>query len=374
MPSSSSSPRSIAYFVSAHGFGHAARSAAVMAAIQRRCPEVRFHIFTQAPGWFFKDSLAGPHTCHPLETDVGLVQRSPLEEDMEETLARLDAFFPLRPDFLAACCRQVAAHDCQLVICDIAALGIAVANTLVLPSVLVENFTWDWIYAHYPTLAYPPAIQTGLQTHADYQAALYAGASYRIQAEPVCHALPADLTVPPACRPSRVPGARTRQKLGIGQETPLVLVTMGGTPASYTFLSHLRQQKEICFLLPGLGTALEREDNLIKMPARSSFRHPDLIAAADVVVGKVGYSTLAEIYHAGRPFGFVQRPDFPESPPLAKYILTEMSALEIAPGDFEEGRWVNMLETLLALPRHPSQAPNGAELIADFVWDRLTAE
>lgn len=373
MSSTSSSTRSIAYFVSAHGFGHAARSAAVMAAIQHRWPEAHFHIFTRAPGWFFADALAGPHTCHPLETDVGLVQRSPLEEDMEETLARLDAFFPLRPAHLEACGRQLAACDCQLVICDIAALGIAAANALGLPSILVENFTWDWIYARYPAHTHSPAIRKRLRIHAGYQAELNHGASYRIQAEPVCHALRADLTVPPACRVSKMPAALTRERLGIGQERPLVLVTMGGTPATYNFLHHLRQHKGICFLLPGLGTTLEREGNLIKLPARSSFRHPDLIAAADAVVGKVGYSTLAEIYHAGTPFGFVQRPDFPESPPLAEYIRAEMSALEIAPGDFEEGRWVKMLEPLLALPRHPSSTPNGADLIADFVWDRITS-
>lgn len=367
MPVPSKAPTAIATFVSAHGFGHAARSTAVMAAIQRRSPEVHFHIFTQAPAWFFADSLAGPHTCHPMETDVGLVQRSPLEEDLGQTLVRLDALFPLTADRLAGCCRQVAAQNCRLVICDIAALGIAVAKELGLPSILVENFTWDWIYASYPHA--PPE----LQAHARYQAELYAQASYRIQAEPVCRPLTVDLTVPPVCRQSRVPRAQTRQQLGLAQETPLVLVTMGGTPATYTFLNRLGQLKEVCFLLPGLGQTLVHEGNRIKMPARSEFRHPDLIAAADAVVGKVGYSTLAEIYHAGTPFGFVQRPDFPESPPLADYIRTEMASLEIAPRDFEEGRWISMLKPLLALPRNSPRSPNGAELSADFVLDRLAA-
>ena len=361
----------IAYFVSAHGFGHAARSAAVMAAIRQRSPEVRFHIFTQAPDWFFADTLADFHTYHPMETDVGLVQRSPLEEDMEETLTRLDALFPLRPDHLADCCRQVAASDCRLVICDIAALGIAVAEALGLPSILVENFTWDWIYTDYPQAACPRALMPRLRTHARYQAKLYALARYRIQAEPVCRPLAVDLTAPPTCRPSRTPRAVTRKQLGIEGETPLVLVTMGGTPVTYTFLNRLRERSGFRFILPGIGEALVHEDNLIKMPARSAFKHPDLITAADVVVGKVGYSTLSEIYHAGTPFGFVQRPDFPESQPLADYISAHMPSMEITPEDFQTGRWGDRLAPLLALPRATRRTPNGAEVIADFVIDRL---
>ncbi|MBC2715495.1 MAG: hypothetical protein HF978_09310 [Desulfobacteraceae bacterium] len=48
---------SIAYFVTFHGFGHAARASAVMNAIYARWPFVHFEIFTQTPEWFFKDSL-----------------------------------------------------------------------------------------------------------------------------------------------------------------------------------------------------------------------------------------------------------------------------------------------------------------------------
>ena len=47
----------IAYFVTPHGFGHAARAAAVMVALQEIDPAIQFDIFTQVPRWFFQDSL-----------------------------------------------------------------------------------------------------------------------------------------------------------------------------------------------------------------------------------------------------------------------------------------------------------------------------
>ena len=79
----------IAYFISAHGLGHAARAAAVMAAVHQVAPAVRFEIFTTAPHWFFDDCLAGPFACHLLETDVGLIQKSPLEENLPATIKAL---------------------------------------------------------------------------------------------------------------------------------------------------------------------------------------------------------------------------------------------------------------------------------------------
>ncbi len=49
---------SLAYFISPHGFGHAARACAVMSAILERMPGVRFEIFTEVPRWFFVDEPA----------------------------------------------------------------------------------------------------------------------------------------------------------------------------------------------------------------------------------------------------------------------------------------------------------------------------
>lgn len=68
----------MAYFISPHGFGHAARAAAVIGALQELHPAFRFEIFTTVPYWFFEDSLACHLGYHSLGTDVGLGQKTPL--------------------------------------------------------------------------------------------------------------------------------------------------------------------------------------------------------------------------------------------------------------------------------------------------------
>ena len=47
----------LAYFVSPHGFGHAARACAVMQAMRAVWPRVVFEVFTLVPEWFFAESL-----------------------------------------------------------------------------------------------------------------------------------------------------------------------------------------------------------------------------------------------------------------------------------------------------------------------------
>ena len=139
----------IAYFISPHGFGHAARASAVMSAVHEADPSVGFEIFTTVPSWFFEDSINGSYIYHPLETDLGLVQASPLHSDLEKTVERLNRFIPFAESQISGLAGTMDRLNCQLVVCDIAPMGIAVAREAGLKAVLVENFTWDWVYQEY---------------------------------------------------------------------------------------------------------------------------------------------------------------------------------------------------------------------------------
>ena len=113
----------IAYFVSPHGYGHAARACAVMSAVQRLHGAVEFEIYTTVPRWFFEDSLSGRFRYHPLLTDIGFAQKTPLEIDLAETLSRLDLFYPPDRDWWKSLARKVPRRRCGLMVCDIAPLG-----------------------------------------------------------------------------------------------------------------------------------------------------------------------------------------------------------------------------------------------------------
>jgi hypothetical protein len=140
---------SIAYFITPHGFGHASRSCAVMQAMRRKCPDIFFEIFTTSPIFLFEDSMHKGFRYHHIKSDIGIIQESPFKEDLVATCDQLDRMLPFDNAWLNELADQVSQYHCKLVICDIAPLGIAVARMIGVPSVLIENFTWDWIYEEY---------------------------------------------------------------------------------------------------------------------------------------------------------------------------------------------------------------------------------
>ncbi len=345
----------VACFVTPHGFGHAARAAAVLVALRRLSPGCAVHIFTTVPRWFFRDALGPGFSFHRLECDVGLAQSGPLAEDLPATLRRLAGLYPLDPARVAGLARRLRALGCGLVLCDIAPLGIAAARAAGLPSVLVENFTWDWIYRGLARR------EPGLLPYAALLGRLFAQADLRLQAEPVCRAAARALRVPPVSRRPRATRAATRAVLAVPGRASLVLVTMGGIPHGGFALGPLRQLPDAVFVLAGGAPTQRREGNVLLLPHRSGFFHPDLVAAADAVVGKIGYSTLAESVRAGVPYGFVPRPGLRESAPLGRWLRERGRGLRVDPAQFASGAWVRRVPALLALGRRPAMADGAAK-------------
>lgn len=354
--------KSVAYFISSHGFGHAARAAAVMQAIAKYDPSVQFEIFTATPYWFFQDSLSTPFNYHHLLTDFGLAQKTPFESDLGDTLRNLDAFYPVAKKRLADIAKTIRRFECKFIICDIAPMGLLVAKDVGIPSVLVENFTWDWIYQQYA------AVDENIKKHISYLKPIFESADYHIQTEPICSFKSPDLVTGPVSRKPKTPRNQIRQRLGLLTDRNVVLITTGGIPQSYDFLQKLDKLGEIQFVMPGAGPEIKIHDNLTILPHQSDFYHPDLVNASDAVIGKVGYSTLAEVYHAGVPFGYVARSNYNESEPMVNFIKQQMPGIAVEESEFHDGDWIFKIRELLALPRVHRKGANGAEQIGKFIF------
>jgi hypothetical protein len=354
-------PTTIAYFITPHGFGHASRAAAVMAALAELIPGIRFELFTTSPRQIFTASLETDFGYHPTLTDIGLVQTSPLAEDLAETCRQLDRMLPFdqgRVDGLAAAMRRL---ECRLVVCDIAPLGIAAARAAGLPSVLLENFTWDWIYSGYLKAA------PGLRPQIEYLSRIFGQADHHIQTHPLCRPLPGVRETAPISRRPRAEVAAVRARLGIPGQDQMVLVSMGGVPDRFEFLSRLPQEIEPYLVIPGADGRSRPHPKVLLLPTHSDFYHPDLMAAADALVAKAGYSTVAEACQFGLPFGYVRRPQSPESDALEKFIAGHLPAKAITPQAYADGSWIDDLPELLRMPRTAAQVENGAAQAARII-------
>ena len=351
----------IACFISPHGFGHAARASAVIEALNAYRPNCHFVIFTTVPPRFFEDSLSVSYSYFRLKTDIGLVQRSAFEEDLDQTLKSLNGFLPFDASAVSELSRSLVQDGCHLILCDIAPLGIAVGKHSGIPTILIENFTWDSIYAGYPTLA------TVMDHHIEYLRQVFATADHRIQTEPVCFRHHSDLMVGPVSRKFKSDRMEIRRKLGIPLSQKAVLISTGGIPERYRFIDRLATSQDVWFILPGGSQLFEIKDNVILLPHHSDFYHPDLVNACDVVIGKAGYSTIAEVYAAGVPFGYIPRRHYPETPGLIAYIERNIDSVALRMEDFISGQWIEELPRLLAIPRRQRSVGNGAEQIAAYI-------
>ena len=357
--------KSIAYFISSHGFGHAARAAAVMEAVAEYDPSIRFDIFTTVPSWFFEDSLSCDFNHHRLLTDFGLAQQTPFHSDLSETLSSLNDFYPIPPSHLVDIAKTTRRIGSRLIVCDIAPMGLLVAKEAGIPSVLVDNFTWDWIYRQYVTL------DNKILEYIDYLKPIFESADYHIQTEPICSRKSADLVAPPASRRPRASREQIRQRLGLLTNGNVILITTGGIPQGYDFYQKLARLKEVTFVMPGAGPEKKFRDNLIILPHRSDFYHPDLVNASDAVIGKVGYSTLAEVYHAGVPFGYVARADYNESGPMVDFIRQRIPGIAIDESEFVSGDWTGAINELLRLSGADHNTVNGAGQIGKFICNLI---
>lgn len=358
-------PTAIAYFITPHGFGHASRAAAVMAAVQERATHVRFELFTTCPRQIFNQSLAASFGYHAVDVDIGVVQTSPLKEDLPATCRALDRWLPFNTDAIQPTAQHLKRMRCALVVCDISPFGIEAAAEAGIPSLLVENFTWDWIYSRYAADA--PC----LLPHSSMMQATFTRVGYRIQTRPLCQPTDSNLTIGPISRKARTGRRQTRNALNIPDDAAMVLISMGGVRDRFEFLDRIPYRPDLFFVIPSTDGLVAPQSNVILLPTHSPFFHPDLSLAADLVIGKVGYSTLSEIHQAGTPFGYIPRPESPESEPLVDFIKNHMSARPISPQAYNSGQWIDQLPQLLSLPRSQPPRRNGADQAAEFILDLI---
>ncbi len=327
---------------------------AVLEALQRQIPDLYPQLFTTVPESLFAETLED-FSYFPVHCDIGLIQKDGMRADIPATITHLREFLPFSDSLVKELSLKI--KGCSLVLCDVSPLGIAVAREAGIPSVLIENFTWDWIYRaylpQYPDLL--PAIE--------YLAAQYQQADTHISTEPVCGRDRGDFHCGTIFRRIRQQRQEVRKQLGCGDKK-LVLITMGGITLALPFVHQLPTFRDTIFLLAGQEKNHRLADNVLLLERDSKFYHPDLINAVDCVVCKSGYSTVAECFQAGVPIVTVGRATFPESPFLEEFCASRLGGKSLSQEEFFSGSWLSSLETHFSRQRTAPAQQNGADAIA----------
>jgi len=336
----------IAFYVSGHGLGHASRDVELIEEMLRLDPRVRVVVRTSAPSWIF-DRLAGSGVeVQRCDTDSGMVQLDSLRIDVEGSARSAAAFyagFSRRVEAEAALLHSLGT---RLVVADVPPLACVAARQAGLPSVLVANFTWDWIYAFYPEFdAMAPGVVA--TTAAAYSTATLA---LRLPISGGFESVKTIVDVPFIARRSRRDRADTRRALGVGPGERLVLSSFGGFGVSLPY--ERLEEAGLTVLVP-------------PVPPSGGLDHEDLVAAADVVVSKPGFGIVSECVANRTPLLYTSRGRFAEYEVMEAQMPRMLRCRHIVQADLRAGNWRDDIDRLLA-QEEPTERPrvDGAAVAA----------
>lgn len=359
-------PQPILYVaVTNHGYGHATRTASVVAAIQRQCPDILIIMTTTAPRWLLEAYITGEFILRPRAFDIGVVQTDSITMDRAATLEKLNA---IRENATATIASEVAflkQNRVGLILGDIPPLLGPIARAAGIPCWMMSNFGWDFIYRDWgeefldianwisecfgqcdrlyrlpfcePMSAFPSIIDTGLT-----------GGDPHINLDELRHKL--NLTAP-------------REKT--------VLITFGGLGLAKIPYEGLRQFPDWQFItfddsapdLPNLIRVRDRQDR--------QCRPVDLMPLCGRLISKPGYGTFSEACRTQLPITTLTRHDFAEAAVLIDGVCDVLPHQVLEPEAFFASDW-QFLHEPLNPPRQTQPMPeDGNTQIANAVIEYL---
>jgi hypothetical protein len=357
--------RTIVYYVSGHGFGHARRTVPVLRAIAAAEPEVRVVVRTAAPAAMF-DGIANVQIASPeRDFDPGVVERDALTVDPAASLERLAGVLARKDAIVASEAAFVRASGARLIVADIPYLAGDVAEAAGIEAVAVGNFTWDWIYEAY---ASPRTRELVAAVRACY------GKMRTLYQLPLGHNVTSFrevVPVPLLAERARGDRAATLARLGVEGADPRrrVLVAMRGGVEVGVLRRAAEASPEILFIT---GQRVpDAPANLSALPGDGlDFTHA--LAACDVAVAKVGYGIVSDCIVNGVGLLHPPRVGFREDEISLREGPRYLRMRGISREDLEAGNWRGGLTALLdqAAPRERMSA-DGDVVIAERIVERL---
>ena len=352
--------RSILYYITSHGYGHAVRSQQVIRALHEAAATVQVHVRTAAPEWLFSGS-SGPGSYTKQSLDVGVVQPNSLGMDLEATWRACRKLHDRMADLFDREIKFIKQHNIELILGDIPPICFEIAARASIPSVAITNFTWDVIYRAY-TEAYPEFLPLIREMTSFYSKATLA----------LALPYPCDMSMFPRCEPipwvareSSLTRSGARAAFGLPQNRTIVLLSFGGLGFDDLPWQALDEMRDFFFVTT--APAGKSRGNLVMLDAAQR-HYEDLLRAVEIIVTKPGYGIVADVLAQRLPVLYTERGEFPEYPFLVQ-ALNDLATAEFIPQ--HELRLGNIRPYLLRLLEKTASWPavplNGAEIAAQSI-------
>ena len=355
----------VAFYISGHGFGHASRQVEIVNVFGARHPGTPIFLRTAAARWLLERTIKVPFELDPRPCDTGIVQLDSLRLDIERSLTDAGAFYATFDARAEEEARLLRERGTRLVIVDAAPLGCEAAARAGIPSVVVSNFTWDWIYAEYaehlhlaPDLI--PTIQRAYRhALAAWRLPMHGGFEmFEPPSRDRATAGRALIDVPFVARHARHGRDETRTRLGLPRDRQLVLPTFGGYGVDGLDYARLD-------LDAGWQVLADFPDAQIY---DAGLRYEDLVGAVDAVFTKPGYGIVSECIANDTAMVYTPRGRFAEYPVMVREMPKYLRCAPLDNASLLAGRWRHALERAVTAPPPPERPrTDGAAVIAEMM-------
>jgi L-arabinokinase len=188
-----------------------------------------------------------------------------------------------------------------------------------------------------------------------------------------CDAFPVVRDIPMIARRSRRSRQEIRQRLGLPETRPVILLSFGGLDIQGIDFDRVERLTEYLFLTT---QALPRPVANLRAVALDGLRYEDLVAQADAVITKPGYGIVSDCLANRTPVLYTSRGEFAEYARLVEGLERFGVSRFIGNADLLAGNWRGAIAALLGQPRSWTDLPaNGADVAAQiletFLWPGL---
>lgn len=352
--------------ISGHGYGHAAQTAPVVAALLEREPSLHLIIRSGLPERVLREFFPRLAEISPSQHDFGAVMTSPFEVDPDGTAAGYAGVHARHGTVLDKEIATLWALAPDFVLSNISYLSLAAAARLRIPAIGFGSLDWFDIYRHFCGDR-PEAQRIESEMLAGYR-------TTRLFITPTPSMPMQEWAVTPVGPVARVNGSRERtrqiltKRLSLEPGERIVLVSLGGVaggidPESWQPVEGVR------LIFPGVQMAPRPG---IASAARLGLSHLELLAASDALVTKPGYGSFAEAACHGVPVLYAPRVYWPEEPALIDWLEQVAVSHPIPRDELVRGDIGNFLKALWSITPRPPVEPTGNDEAADLILSAVS--
>jgi len=347
----------IAYFITAHGYGHGVRACAIA---NEFSPDVQIIFRTALPEQFFREELKRNFEIVFGRFDCGCVQSDSVTVDIEKTLRLYSSIAEANSLYLKKEKMWCKSNNIDLIVSDITPFAFQLAHECEIPSVAISNFTWFDIYKEYQ-IVFPEFKALIDEIYLQYRKA---DLLLALQPSLEMDFFERIVSVPFVSRKGVNRKNEIYEKYCIPKEKRIGLIYIGDFGMNDAVWSALENFREWEFLglhsIPGNPVNYHLVD-------KKEIRYQDLTASADVVISKIGYGVVSECILNGTPLIYLPRENFAEYPVLEAAVTKWGSGYCISAKDFYSLLWDKAFKNVIRNKRPESVFSAGAQQCAKLI-------